>query len=58
MATTEMAKATIRDLKENHSEYYESLHPKCKVCKNILSSYECELCRDYDMFVRVEGDYE
>lgn len=52
----EMALATIADLKENFPEYYAELYPQCRVCKNIMSSYECDLCVDFDMFVRVKEE--
>ena len=52
----DMALATIADLKENFPDYYAKLYPQCRVCKNIMSSYECDLCEDFDMFVRVKED--
>lgn len=52
----EMALTTIADLKENFPDYYAKLYPQCRVCKNIMSSYECDLCEDFDMFVRVKED--
>lgn len=27
---------------------------ECRVCQNIMSSMECELCVNFDMFVKVE----
>ena len=52
----EMVLATIEDLKENFPEHYAKLHPQRRVCKNIMSSYQCDLCRNFDMFVRVKED--
>lgn len=51
----EKALATIADLKENYPEYYASLYPECQKCVNILSSCECDICEEFDMFIRVEG---
>lgn len=50
----DMALATIADLKENFPDYYAKLYPQCWVSKNIMSSYECDLCENLDMFVRVK----
>lgn len=47
---------TIDDLKKNHPDYYGRLHPKCQVCQNIMTSMECDMCEDFDMFVRVKED--
>lgn len=55
-SSIEMALSTIEDLKENFPEYYAKLHQQCRVCKNIMSSCECDLCRNFDMFVRVKED--
>lgn len=45
---------TIEDLKKNHPDYYRRLDPKCQVCQNILSSSECDMCEDFDMFARAK----
>lgn len=47
---------TIEDLKKNMPGYYVGLHPKCQICRNILSSMECDMCEDFDMFVKVEEE--
>ena len=47
---------TIEDLKKNHPDYYRRLDPKCQVCQNILSSSECDMCEDFDMFARVKEE--
>lgn len=52
----EMALVTIVDLKENFPEYYAKLYPQCRVCKNIMSSYECDICREFDMFVKIKEE--
>ncbi len=54
MISVERARTNIRDLKENCPEYYENLYAKCKACRNILSSMECEMCENFDMFESVE----
>ena len=54
MGSKELAQMTIKDLKEHHPDYYNQLHSKCRVCQNIMSSMECELCVNFDMFVKVE----
>lgn len=38
-------------LKEHIPEYYNSLQEKCKTCKYLLSSYECDCCDDNDMYI-------
>ena len=50
----ELAQMTIKDLKEHHPDYYNQMRSKCRVCQNIMSSMECELCENFDMFVKVE----
>lgn len=30
--------------------YINGLHDKCKKCKNLYSSQECDLCQEFDMF--------
>ena len=55
-SSKEMALATIAYLKENFPEYYAKLHSQCRVCKNIMSSYECDLCENFDMFVKVKEE--
>lgn len=41
---------------KNHPDYYRRLNPKCQVCQNILSSSECDMCEDFDMFARVKEE--
>ena len=54
MRKNENAMETIDDLKKNHPDYYRSLYPECQKCQNILSSYECDICEEFDMFIHVE----
>ena len=56
MQDRKVALLTIEDLKKNHRDYYKRLDPKCQVCQNILSSSECDMCEDFDMFVRVKEE--
>ena len=56
MQDRKMALLTIEDLKKNHPDYYRRLDPKCQVCQNILSSAECDMCEDFDMFTRVKEE--
>jgi hypothetical protein len=56
MQDRKVALLTIEDLKMNHLDYYKRLDPKCQVCQNILSSSECDMCEDFDMFVRVKEE--
>ena len=33
------------------NKFYDvNLDDKCRECKNLYSSMECEMCEDYDMF--------
>lgn len=52
----EMALRTIAVLKEHYPDYYERLYPKCQICKNIMSSEACDMCEDFDMFVKVKEE--
>ena len=54
MQDKKMALFTIDDLKKNHPDYYRQLASKCQVCQNILSSKECEMCENFDMFVSIK----
>lgn len=56
MQDRKVALLTIEDLKKNHLDYYRRSDPKCQVCQNILSSSECDMCEDFDMFVRVKEE--
>lgn len=56
MQKNEKALCTIADLKKNHPDYYQSLDEKCQVCQNILSSSECDMCEDFDMFARAKEE--
>lgn len=56
MQDMKVALFTIEDLKKNHPDYYRRLNPKCQVCQNILSSSECDMCEDFDMFARVKEE--
>lgn len=41
--------------KKNIEQWEEqNLFEQCIICKNKYSSYECELCEDFDMFERKE----
>ena len=31
--------------------YPDYLHEQCKTCKNLFTSYECEMCEDFDMYI-------
>mgnify|MGYP006924668924 FL=1 len=31
--------------------YPDYLADKCKTCKNLYSSYECDMCEDFDMYI-------
>lgn len=50
LAKKEKAARTIEDLKQNHPDCFNSLEPHCRKCMNILSSYECDCCEDFDMY--------
>ena len=54
MQDRKVALLTIEDLKNNHLDYYRRLDPNCQVCQNILSGSECDMCEDFDMFVRAK----
>lgn len=56
MQDSKTAMYTIEDLKKNHPDYYSNLYPECQKCQNILSSYECDICEGFDMFVPVRED--
>lgn len=56
MQDRKVALFTIEDLKKNHPDYYRRLEPKCQVCQNILSSAECDMCEDFDMFTIVKEE--
>ena len=56
MQDMKVALFTIEDLKKNHPDYYRRLNPKCQVCQNILSSSECDMCEESDMFARVKEE--
>lgn len=56
MQDMKVALFTIEDLKKNHPDYYRRLNPKCQVCQNILSSSECDMCEDFDMFARAKEE--
>lgn len=58
MQDMKVALFTIEDLKKNHPDYYRRLNPKCQVCQNILSSSECDMREEFDMFARVKGGNE
>lgn len=44
---------TINSIKKDLPEYYEMLDTLCRRCANILTSQECDVCEDYDMFIEV-----
>lgn len=50
MQDKKKALATLLILAKDHQSFYESLNPKCQVCQNILSSQECDMCEEFDMF--------
>lgn len=47
--------STIKALKTQFPDYYSSLHEKCRKCANVMSSMECELCEDFDMFEDIKN---
>lgn len=47
MQDMKVALFTIEDLKKNHPDYYRRL---------ILSSSECDMCEDFDMFARAKEE--
>lgn len=56
MTQGKKAKDMLDQLKEQYPKYYNNLYTRCKSCRNILSSMQCEMCEEFDMYESIEEE--